>query len=79
LDRSGAERRRRAAGQVRHDRRTPPRHRPRPAAASGALGARIAPPPPDLATRPGQVSLWPAASLVLLVFLVLATIFAALF
>lgn len=46
--------------------------------AVGAVGARIAP-PPDPATRPAEVSLWPAVWLVVLVFLLLATLFAVLF
>ena len=62
--------------EFRHDTHPVPPLRP---VNPGAAGARIAPPPPDPATRPGEVSLWPAAWLVVLVFLVLATIFAAIF
>lgn len=60
----------------RHETAPVPPLRPVPPAAPA--GARIAPPPPDRAVRP-EPSLWPAAWLILLVFLVVATLYAAIF
>lgn len=51
--------------------------RPVPPAEPG--GARIVPPPPVHQTVRPEPSLWPPAWLILLVFLVVATLYAAIF